>query len=227
MAWNEPGNNNGNNGRDKDPWGNNDRGSQRPGGREQGPPDLDEVFNKLSQKLGGKFGKKGGGSSSVGGGGAMGFGVPSQSLSTLLEEIQPLPIEQWLQIGMLDQEEWLRPMGGNWRQRAGIISATGMGQGFGGRMICLARNSFLSPPYDLEVEVRLEHESGAAGLIFGADGEDRHLGFYATNGSFRLTCFNGPKVFDWNIMETQSSSHYLPGAWNLLSVRFEQGGQIR
>ena len=160
-------------------------------------------------------------------GGAMGFGVPSQSLSTLLEEIQPLPIEQWLQIGMLDQEEWLRPMGGNWRQRAGIISATGMGQGFGGRMICLARNSFLSPPYDLEVEVRLEHESGAAGLVFGADGEDRHLGFYATNGSLRLTCFNGPKVFDWNIMETKSSPHYLPGAWNLLSVRFEQGGQIR
>ncbi|HHY0511999.1 TPA: FtsH protease activity modulator HflK [Vibrio parahaemolyticus] len=76
MAWNEPGNNNGNNGRDNDPWGNNNRGGQRPGGRDQGPPDLDEVFNKLSQKLGGKFGKKGGGGSSVGGGGgAIGFGV--------------------------------------------------------------------------------------------------------------------------------------------------------
>ncbi len=49
MAWNEPGNNNGNNGRDNDPWGNNNRGGQRPGGRDQGPPDLDEVFNKLSQ----------------------------------------------------------------------------------------------------------------------------------------------------------------------------------
>ncbi|TOA68679.1 FtsH protease activity modulator HflK [Vibrio parahaemolyticus] len=76
MAWNEPGNNNGNNGRDNDPWGNNNRGAQRPGGRDQGPPDLDEVFNKLSQKLGGKFGKKGGGGSSIGGGGgAIGFGV--------------------------------------------------------------------------------------------------------------------------------------------------------
>ena len=73
MAWNEPGNNNNgdNNGRDNDPWGkNNNRG-----GRDQGPPDLDEVFNKLSQKLGGKFGKKGGNGSSVGGGGAIGFGV--------------------------------------------------------------------------------------------------------------------------------------------------------
>ena len=73
MAWNEPGNNIGNNGRDNDPWGkNNNRG-----GRDQGPPDLDEVFSKLSQKLGGKFGKKGGNGKgpSIGGGGAIGFGV--------------------------------------------------------------------------------------------------------------------------------------------------------
>ena len=74
MAWNEPGNNNGNNGRDNDPWGNNNRGNK--GGRDQGPPDLDEVFNKLSQKLGGKFGGgKGGKGPSIGGGGALGIGV--------------------------------------------------------------------------------------------------------------------------------------------------------
>lgn len=75
MAWNEPGNNNGNNGRDNDPWGNNNRGNK--GGREQGPPDLDEVFNKLSQKLGGKFGNKGGSGKgpSFTGGGAIGLGI--------------------------------------------------------------------------------------------------------------------------------------------------------
>lgn len=75
MAWNEPGNNNGNNGRDNDPWGNNNRGNK--GGREQGPPDLDEVFNKLSQKLGGKFGNKGGVGKgpSFTGGGAIGLGI--------------------------------------------------------------------------------------------------------------------------------------------------------
>ncbi|UUM30850.1 FtsH protease activity modulator HflK [Vibrio japonicus] len=73
MAWNEPGNNNGNNGRDNDPWGNNNRGNK--GGRDQGPPDLDEVFNKLSQKLGGKFGGKGGKGPSIGGGSALGIGV--------------------------------------------------------------------------------------------------------------------------------------------------------
>lgn len=164
---------------------------------------------------------------SIKSGGAMGFGVPSQSLANLLQETKPLPIEHWLTIGMLDQEEWLCPLGGNWRQRAGIISASGMGRGFGGRMICLAKYENLPPPYDLEVEVRLQDESGAAGLVFGSDGMDRHFGFYPTNGSLRLTCFNGPKVFDWNIIETKPSTQYFPGKWNLLGVRFEQGGQIR
>ena len=82
MAWNEPGNNNDNNksggGDNKDPWGNKNRG-----GRDQGPPDLDEVFNKLSQKLSGKFGggnkggnnKGGSGLPSFGNGGAIGLGL--------------------------------------------------------------------------------------------------------------------------------------------------------
>ena len=42
MAWNEPGG-----GKDKDPWG----------GGDQGPPDLDEAFRKLKQKLGGGGGR--------------------------------------------------------------------------------------------------------------------------------------------------------------------------
>lgn len=47
MAWNEPGN--GGN-KDRDPWG------QK--GKDQGPPDLDEVFKKLMGKLGGSRGNK-------------------------------------------------------------------------------------------------------------------------------------------------------------------------
>ncbi len=46
MAWNEPG------GGNKDPWG--DKGNR--GGRDQGPPDLDEAFRKLQEKMGGVFG---------------------------------------------------------------------------------------------------------------------------------------------------------------------------
>lgn len=49
MAWNEPGNN----GKNNDPW--------NQGGRNQGPPDMDEVFRNLSKKLGGIFGGNKGG----------------------------------------------------------------------------------------------------------------------------------------------------------------------
>ena len=55
MAWNEPGNN----GKNNDPW--------KQGGRDQGPPDLDEVFRNLGKKFGGIFG---GGKSSGGSGGS-------------------------------------------------------------------------------------------------------------------------------------------------------------
>ena len=69
MAWNEPGGN-GSNG-SKDPWGNK-------GGNQDGPPDLDEVFKKLNEKVtsifGGKGGRSGGGSgASVGGSKGIGF----------------------------------------------------------------------------------------------------------------------------------------------------------
>lgn len=54
MAWNEPGG-----GNQKDPWGG--------GGNDQGPPDLDEAFKKLQDKLNGVLGG-GNGSSGSGGG---------------------------------------------------------------------------------------------------------------------------------------------------------------
>ena len=69
MAWNQPGNN----GQDRDPWGSsnnkggNSEGNGNKGGREQGPPDLDDIFRKLSKKLGGfGGGKSGSGNSSQG-----------------------------------------------------------------------------------------------------------------------------------------------------------------
>ncbi len=61
MAWNEPGGN-----KNQDPWGNR--------GGDQGPPDLDEVFRKFQQKLGGVLGGSGGSSRGAGGGG-LGLGL--------------------------------------------------------------------------------------------------------------------------------------------------------
>jgi len=58
MAWNEPGNN----GKNNDPW--------NQGGKNQGPPDMDEVFRNLSKKLGGIFGGNKGGSTDNNNGGS-------------------------------------------------------------------------------------------------------------------------------------------------------------
>lgn len=59
MSWNEPGNNNRG---ERDNWGNQ--------GGDQGPPDLDEAFRKLQQRLGKIFG---GGGNSAGGKGSFNF----------------------------------------------------------------------------------------------------------------------------------------------------------
>jgi len=67
MAWNEPGGNN------RDPWGGN--------GRDQGPPDLDEIVRKLSGKFGGLLGNKGGGGGDSSGG-SSGGGMPSLPFRT-------------------------------------------------------------------------------------------------------------------------------------------------
>ncbi|MCG6971114.1 MAG: FtsH protease activity modulator HflK [Gammaproteobacteria bacterium] len=64
MAWNEPGGSG-----NKDPWG---------GGRDQGPPDLDEVVKKMQDKFGSLFGGKkggGGGGAGSGKGGSVGIGL--------------------------------------------------------------------------------------------------------------------------------------------------------
>ena len=61
MPWNSPGNNN------EDPWNRNSNN--------QGPPDLDEVFQKLSRKFGGLFGGGSGGGSNGKGGATSGFGA--------------------------------------------------------------------------------------------------------------------------------------------------------
>ena len=62
MAWNEPGGNN------NDPWKNK-------GGRDQGPPDLDDIFKNLFAKLGFLSGGKKPGSSGGNGVGGMGISI--------------------------------------------------------------------------------------------------------------------------------------------------------
>ena len=112
-------------------------------------------------------------------------------------------------------------MGARWQQRGGALHVDGMGQGFGGRSLCLSQKPLPDRPYEVGVRVRLDDEAGAAGLVFAADGKDTHYGFYPTAGQLRLTRFEGPSVYSWTILSTTNSGHYRSGDWNDLRVRVE------
>ncbi len=152
----------------------------------------------------------------------LGFAVAINALKPLLQKPNPVPMSAWLTIGALDPEEWEVKFGGQWRQRAGRILVEGTGRGFGGRSLCLSRRELPALPCEIAVAVRLRDESGAAGLIFHADGEDKHYGFYPSGGRLRLTRFDGPDVFTWKVLDQIETEHYRPGEWNTLKVRLEK-----
>ncbi len=154
---------------------------------------------------------------------AMGFAVPVNHIKPMLENPIPTPMKQWLTIGALDPEEWKVHLGGHWRQRAGRLIAAGRGSGFGGRTLCISQRESPEDKFACEVEVKLEDESGAAGLAFYHDGEYNHYGFYPTNGSLRLTRFSGPDVFSWSILNTVETDAYKPGEWNRIRVDYNKG----
>ena len=87
MAWNEPGG-----GRDNDPWGG--------GGKNQGPPDLDEALKKLQERLNKIFG---GGNGNRGNSGGGGFQLSPSALVVLAV----LAVSVWGLFGFyqVDQQE--------------------------------------------------------------------------------------------------------------------------
>lgn len=105
MAWNEPGGNN------RDPWGGG-------GGRNQGPPDLDEIVRKLSDKFGNLLGGKRGGGDS--GGGSGGPKIPFRGGSIGFLIIGGIVAALWLASGLYIVEEGRRGV----ELRFGQYSAT-------------------------------------------------------------------------------------------------------
>ncbi|MDA9718047.1 trypsin-like peptidase domain-containing protein [Planctomycetaceae bacterium] len=154
----------------------------------------------------------------------LGFAVAANHIDELMDNPNPVLLDRWLTIGQLDSTEWLTLGGGLWRQRAGRITVMGKGKGFGGRSLCLAKGSLPGVPYEVGVQVKLDDESGAAGLVFEADGEDKHYGFYPSNGRLRFTRFDGPTVFNWNVIEDVDVPEYRKDDWNHLRVRVEEDG---
>ena len=96
----------------------------------------------------------------------LGFAVPSNLLKPLLEKPNPVPIKRWMTIGQLNPKEWTTVFGGHWRRKGGGIHVSHAGESFGGRALCLSTRNVPETPFELAVEVRLEDESGAAGLAW-------------------------------------------------------------
>ncbi len=151
----------------------------------------------------------------------LGFAVVINALKPLLEKPNPVPISQWKTIGALRERDWTPLFGANWRQRAGRILVDDVGSGFGGRSLCLSTQAVPGEPFEVAVEVKFTPEDGAAGLVFHADGLDRHYGFYPSDGRLRLTRFNGPSVYTWKVLDERAHKAYRPGEWNRLKVRVD------
>ncbi|MEM9478336.1 MAG: tetratricopeptide repeat protein [Verrucomicrobiota bacterium] len=153
----------------------------------------------------------------------LGFAMPVNALKSILEKPNTIPIEGWVTIGAIDNREWTTLFGGEWRQRAGrIIVDSAAGNGFGGRALCLSQTEPPEEPYEVAVSVKLDDESGAAGLAFASDGNTHHYGFYPSGGRIRLSRFEGASVFQWKVLEELDVPGYRRGGWNTLRVRVEE-----
>lgn len=153
----------------------------------------------------------------------LGFAIPVRQLAALRDNPNPIGIDRWVRLGRINQQRWTPLFGATWQERGGLVTARGLGSGFGGRSLCLSTEPTTEAPVEIAVQVRLDDEAGAAGLAFHSNGEHRHYGFYPTGGRLRLTCFKGPSVYSWQVLEELESEHYLPKQWNRLRVRIESG----
>ena len=112
----------------------------------------------------------------------LGFAVGIDLLKPLLDRPNPVPIDKWQTIGAIDSRRWKTLFGGNWQQRGGRILVDGRGSGFAGRVLCLWQQAIPKVPFEVGVKLALDDEAGAAGLVFHADGGNRHYGFYPSGG---------------------------------------------
>lgn len=152
----------------------------------------------------------------------LGFAVPINGLRPLIEKPNPIPMSRWLTIGVLDSDEWTVLPGARWRQRSGRVFVSGPGGGFGGRSLCLSTLDVPEGSFELAVRVKYEPIDGAAGLVFHADGKDRHYGFYPSNGGVRLSRFDGPDVYAWKVLREVRPKNLNKTGWNALKVRVDK-----
>ena len=88
--------------------------------------------------------------------------------------------------------------------------------------MCLSKQTPPEVPFEIAVDVKVEESDGAAGLVFHSDSGDIHYGFYPSSGGLRLSRFDGPTVYSWNVLHDVRSEHFRPETWNRLKVRIEE-----
>lgn len=151
----------------------------------------------------------------------LGYAMPVNELKHLIAKPNPVPMDRWMTIGVLNPKVWEPALGSRWTQRSGTLKSSGIGHGFGGRTVCLSKSEVPQETFEVSVNVKLEDESGAAGLMFCAQDADHYYGFYPSAGKMRFTRFEGPDVYSWVVLEEFPTEAYRPGVWNHLRVRVE------
>ena len=149
------------------------------------------------------------------------FASNIEYVDTLLINPNPISMNTWVKEGELNPKYWREVFGAHWQEDSGVIKVTGKGEGFGGRALCLWQRSKPKNPIEVSVKVKLDDEAGAAGLVFNADGKEKHYGFYPSGGKLRLTYFGGPSVYTWEILDEIRTNHYKEGMYNHLKVILE------
>ncbi len=148
----------------------------------------------------------------------LGYAVMSNSLKPLLAQPNPIAMSKWLTIGAVNARRWIVPGDVRWTQRAGRIRVSGPGSGFGGRSLCLSTAAIPELPFEVGVSVKMDESDGAAGLVFCSQ-DETHYGFYPSSGQLRLTRFDGPTVYEWNVLWEEACPEYHEGEWNHLKIR--------
>ena len=66
----------------------------------------------------------------------------------------------------------------------------------------------------------LARETASVGLVLFHTA-DTYYGFYPSSGKLRFTRFDGPTVYEWNVLWEEARPEYQEGDWNHLKVRIE------
>jgi len=151
----------------------------------------------------------------------LGYAVKAGAIPAMIENANPIPMSRWLTIGTLNPKLWEFARDVHWHQRSGRILVDGQAEGFGGRSLCLSTQATPELPFEVAVDVLIKEQDGAAGLVFHADGGDRHFGFYPSSGKLRISRFDGPSVYTWHVLKETKAAALRPEQWNRLKVRVE------